>query len=88
MALQAVDLSEHQFAPVCETCDDPAVYICKGCMDKAPVLLCEMCFDRGIDVIRKYVHLWQRLNKRVMICADCSRPVLDLGTHLDVRRLA
>ena len=85
--LEAVDLSEHQFAPQCERCDRPAVAVAQGCMDKQPVVLCQEHLDAGIHAIVTYVKLWRRLNKRVMICGDCHRPILSLDTHLEIRRL-
>ena len=87
--MEKVDLSEHLFAPACDMkgCENTAVYIAKGCRDKVPVMMCGPCFDRGIDLITKVVHLYQRVNKRVMICGDCHRPVLRIDTHLDVFKL-
>lgn len=49
--------------------------------------MCETCLDRGLEVISMFVHMWMRANKRVFICGDCYRPVLNLDTHLEVRRL-
>ena len=94
MVLADVDLSEHVLPePQCEStwhqqrCDNPATIIAQGCMDKHPVLMCESCFNRGVDLIKTVIKYWQRLNKRVMICGDCHRPILCLDTHLTVKRL-
>lgn len=88
MALEAVDLSAHQFTSMCERdCGRRATIVAIGCMDKQPVLMCDECLDRGIEVIKTYVHLWMRLNKRVLVCGDCDRPVLNLETHLTIKRL-
>jgi hypothetical protein len=88
MALTAVDLSEHQFAPPCEQgCGRPATVIAQGCMDKQPVLMCDECLTRGIEVVKLAIHYYQALTKKVMICGDCHRPFLRLDTHLEVRRL-
>lgn len=88
MPLEGVDLSQHTNTPECEMdCGRKAMVIAKGCMDSQPVLLCDQCLDRGLEAIKTYVHYWQRLNKKVMICGDCHRPVLRLDTHLDVRHL-
>jgi hypothetical protein len=89
MALAAVDLSEHQFRPICEMvdCDHPATVIAKGCMDKAPVVMCDQCFDRGIELVKSTIRMYQRSNKRVLVCGDCHRPILRLDTHIDVSRL-
>lgn len=86
-SLEAVDLSEYTFAPECDLCDNPATVIAQGCADKHPVLMCDKCLDRGLEVISMYIRMWQRCNKRVFICGDCYRPVLNLDTHLEVRRL-
>jgi hypothetical protein len=88
MALEAVELPSQPYHPPCEMgCGRPAVIIAQGCMDKQPVVMCDECLNRGIEVIKTYVHTYQRVNKRVLICGDCHRPVLRLDTHLDVRRL-
>lgn len=89
MTLAAVDLSEHTFRPPCEgaNCDKPAAVIAQGCMDKHPVVMCEDCFNRGIEVIKNFVRMYQKLNKKVMVCGDCYRPILRLDTHLEVKRL-
>lgn len=88
MPLEGVDLSEHTFTPECELgCGRKATVIAQGCMDKQPVVMCDECLDRGIEIITNYVHLYQRFNKKVMICGDCHRPLLRIDTHLDVRRL-
>lgn len=89
MTLAQVDLSEHKFDPACEMseCSNPATHIARGCMDKAPVLMCDGCLDRGIELITKVVKMYMRLNKRVLICDDCHRPVINLDTHLDVHRI-
>lgn len=81
-----VDLSERHDHPICEQgCGRRAVHIAKGCMDKHPVLLCEEHYRRGVQVIIMYLKMYQRLNKRVLICGDCNRPILTLETHLEVR---
>ncbi len=67
-------------------CGKNATVYAKGCADKEPVALCEPCLARGLDVIRKYVQMYQRLNKRIMVCGDCYRPILTLETHLEIRR--
>jgi hypothetical protein len=68
MALTAVDLSEHQFAPPCEQgCGRPATVIAQGCMDKQPVLMCDECLTRGIEVVKLAIHYYQALTKKVMI---------------------
>lgn len=86
--LEAVDLSKYTFAPDCDVCGvEQATSIAKGCADKHPVLMCDGCLDRGLEVIAMYVRMWQRLNKRVFICGDCYRPMLYMETHIDVRRL-
>lgn len=83
-----VDLSERQDRLTCERmCGRPAIYITKGCMDKQPVLLCDECYTRGVQVIIMYLRMYQRTNKRVLICGDCHRPVLTLDTHLEVKYL-
>lgn len=87
MPLESVDISAHQFQPSCELCPRPATVIAQGCMDKHPVLMCDECLDRGIELIKEVVHYYQRFNKRVMICGDCQRPILRLDTHLEVKRL-
>lgn len=86
-ALPPVDLSKYTFAPGCERCSEPAAIIAQGCADKQPVLMCETCLERGLEVISTFIRMWQRTNKRVFICGDCYRPVLNLDTHLEVRRL-
>jgi hypothetical protein len=52
-----------------------------------PVLLCDKCLERGLEVILLSVRTWQRDNNRVMICGGCYRPILTLDTHLEVKRL-
>lgn len=85
--LAPVDLSKYAFAPDCDVCGDPATVIAKGCRDKQPVLMCNKCLDRGLEAINTFIHVWMRCNKRVFICGDCYRPVLNLDTHLEVKRL-
>lgn len=85
--LEPVDLSEYTFAPECDKCGSEATVVGKGCADSAPVLLCDKCLKRGLEVIRMWVMMYQRANKRVMICENCYRPVLALETHLEVKRL-
>lgn len=86
--LEPVDLSKYAFAPECDVCSiRTATNIAQGCADKHPVLMCDECLDRGLDIIASFIRMWQRCNKRVFICGDCYRPVLNLDTHLDVRRL-
>jgi hypothetical protein len=87
MALEPVDLAI-SFIPECEReCGRKATVIAQGCMDKQPALLCDECFKRGIEVIETYIKMHMRLNKRVIICGDCHRPLLSLDTHLNVKRL-
>lgn len=82
-----VDLTE-QFTQGCDLgCGQAAAYIAKGCMDKEAVHMCGDCLQRGLDLIRKTVKMYQRLNKRILICGDCHRPVLTLETHLEIREL-
>ena len=86
--LESVDLKKYTFAPGCDVCDErTATIIAQGCADSQPVLMCDECLERGLEVISLYIRMWQRLNKRVFVCGDCYRPVLNLDTHLDVRRL-
>ena len=86
--LEPVDLKKYAVAPECDVCGQTeATVIAKGCADPHPVLMCDSCLNRGLEVISTYVRMWQRFNKRVFICGDCYRPVLNLDTHLDVRRL-
>lgn len=86
--LDEVDLTDFQFAPECDMdCNEPAAAVGQGCGDGAPVLLCERHLRRNLEVIRNYVRLWQKVNKRVMICEHCYRPMFSLETHLEIRRL-
>ena len=85
--LEPVDLREYEFAPGCDRCGSEATIIGQGCGDSAPVLLCDKCLERGLEVIRLHVRTWQRDNNRVMICGGCYRPILTLDTHLAVKRL-
>ena len=87
-ALEPVDLTEYRFAPDCEMgCGRSATVIGQGCMDKVPVALCDECLDVGLKRISMFVKLYQQFHKKIAICEDCSRPILRLDTHLDVRRL-
>lgn len=87
--LLPVDISAYRFTPDCERdCGRPARVIAQGCCDKQPVMLCDECLHRGLEVLANFIKMWQRLNKRVFICGDCYRPVLHLENHLDVRLLA
>lgn len=86
--LESVDLSHISFGPDCDLCDQPAEFIGQGCGDKAPVLMCKNHLDRGLEVIRMYVRMWQKTNKQIMVCGHCYRPMLNLATHLEVKRLA
>ena len=81
-----VDLSQYTFPNLC-SCGQPAEYLAKGCMDAEPVSLCGTCYQQGMDVIVNYIKEWQRIHRRVLICGDCHRPVINLDTHLEVRRL-
>jgi hypothetical protein len=88
MPLEQVDLSEHNYAPDCDMgCGRKAVVIAQGCRDKEPVVLCQDCLDVGIHRIEMAIKMFMRFNKRVMICGDCHRPIINLDTHLDVRKL-
>ena len=84
----SIDLSEYHFPPLCGTCGikEPTV-IAKGCGDEKPSMMCDECLDRGLQVIANYVRLWQKTNKRILVCEKCYRPVFNLDTHLDVRRM-
>jgi hypothetical protein len=83
-----VDLTEPLPEQACDLgCGRPAVYLARGCMDKQPVHMCKPCLERGLDLIRKTVHMYHKHAKRVMICGDCYRPLLTLETHLEVREL-
>lgn len=87
--LEPVDLSEYACTPDCDVCDKAqATHIAQGCADKHPVLMCVDCLTRGLEVLAMFVHMWQKHNKRVFICGDCYRPVFNLDTHLDVRKLS
>lgn len=87
--LEPVDLSEYTCAPGCDVCDKrQATIIAQGCADAHPVLMCNECLKRGLEVLTMFVHMWQKANKRVFICGDCYRPVFNLDTHLDVRKLS
>lgn len=80
-----MDLSDYQFTLSCSRdCGRDATVWAKGCMDSEPVALCDPCLARGLDVVRKMVSMYQRFNKKVMICGDCYRPILTLETHLDI----
>ena len=68
-------------------CGRDAQFVARGCMDKDAVLMCKQCLERGLDVVRKAVHMYQRFNKKVMICGDCYRPILHLETHVEIRNL-
>lgn len=88
--LEPVDLKKYTFSPECDVCEgepNSAVVIAQGCGDAHPVLMCQGCLDRGLEVVALYVRMYQRFNKRVFVCGDCYRPVLNLDTHLDVRKL-
>ncbi|AHY84141.1 hydrolase [Mycobacterium phage MosMoris] len=85
--LESVDLSNYSFAPSCDRCPKPAAVVAQGCADKHPVLMCDDCLSRGLEVIAMFVRMWQKVNKRVCVCGDCYRPILTLDTHLEVRRL-
>lgn len=68
-------------------CEESATFIAKGCMDKTPVVLCEEHLQRGLKNLNTYLKMWRNLNKRVMICGDCHRPILTLDTHLEIKKL-
>jgi formate-dependent nitrite reductase cytochrome c552 subunit len=87
-APDAVDLTRYTFEQTCELgCGRPATVIAKGCMDRQPVIMCNQCLQRGLDLVRKAINMYQRFNKRVMICGDCHRPILNLSTHVEIRRI-
>lgn len=86
-APEAIDLTEYVFSQQCERCDKPATVIAKGCMDKEAVYLCDLCLKRGLEVIKTYIHYYQRLNKRILVCQDCHRPIINLSTHLELQHL-
>lgn len=56
-------------------------------MDTHPVCMCDEHLERGLEVVANYVRMYQKVNKRILICGDCHRPVLALDTHLEVKRL-
>jgi hypothetical protein len=89
MTLQQMDLSGHTFSPMCEMreCTSVATVIAQGCGDKTPVIMCENCLNEGIELIKEFVRLYQRTERRVAICGDCNRPILSLDTHLEVKKL-
>lgn len=86
MAQPQVDLSSYDFTPRC-ACGKPADVLAKGCRDGESQPMCDPCLTRGLDVISKWVHLYQKHNHRVAICGDCHRPILTLETHLEIKRL-
>jgi len=57
--LEPVDLREYEFAPGCDRCGSEATIIGHGCGDSAPVLLCDKCLERGLEVIQLHVRTWQ-----------------------------
>lgn len=91
MTVQAAplpDLTQDTFHQACDLgCGRDAQFLAKGCMDKDAVAMCEQCLTRGLDVVRKAVHMYQRFNHKIMICGDCYRPILHLETHLEIRNL-
>ena len=82
-----VDLASYSFHPACEVCDKPATVLAKGCMDKQSAALCDSCLKRGLEVVGNAVKLYQRLNKKVLICGDCHRPILTLETHVEITEI-
>jgi hypothetical protein len=87
MTLAETDLSEYTFPPKCGSCGRAPTVFAKGCMDREPVLMCDDCLKRGLDLVTKLVRMYQRYNKKVMICGDCYRPILTLETHLEIKRI-
>lgn len=87
MTAPQVDPASYTFAPTCELCEKPADVLAQGCMDRIPVAMCNHCLERGLNLVSKVVHLYQKHNRRVMICGDCHRPILTLDTHLEVTQL-
>lgn len=80
--------AEYTFPEMCERdCGRPATVVAKGCMDKNPTAMCNECLDRGLEVISNMVKMYQKHNRRVLICGDCHRPVLTLDTHLEIKPL-
>ena len=87
-APEVVDLTEYTFTQGCVMgCGRDAAVIAKGCMDKEAVYLCDRCFTRGLDLVRLVVRMYQKLNRKILVCDDCHRPIITLETHIDVRRL-
>jgi hypothetical protein len=83
-----IDLTEYSFKQTCDRgCGREADVMARGCSDVDPVLLCEPCLKRGLDVIHKYVHMYQKHNHRIAICEACYRPILHLETHLEIHTL-
>lgn len=81
-------IDERLYNPECDHgCGRPATVVAKGCSDKEPVLMCDECLERGIGLIRTFLKLYMRHNKRVPVCEHCYRPFLTLDTHIDVHRL-
>lgn len=79
----------YTFTSLCDLgCGQPATAIAKGCMDKTPTMLCNTCLQRGIELVGLVIHTYMRLNKQILICGDCHRPILNLDTHIDIRHLA
>lgn len=85
--LQSVDMPTHRYAPQCDMCPSDAVVIAQGCNDKQPVLLCQEHITRGLELLDTYLKLWRQVNKKVMICGDCHRPILTLETHMEIKKL-
>lgn len=91
--MEPVDLSQPQYSPTCGytdhdgVCGKPADVMAKGCMDIEPALLCQDHLAVCIHRVELVVHMYQKLNKRVMICGNCYRPILTLDTHIDIKEI-
>lgn len=89
--MEPVDLSQPQYSPTCayidhgEPCGKPAEVMAKGCMDKEPALLCAEHLKLSVKRVEMTIRAYQQLNKRVLICGDCYRPILTLDTHIDIK---
>lgn len=86
--VEMVDLASFTIPPRCVNgCGREAQVIAKGCMDKEGVQMCNPCLLRGLEVVRKAVDMYQRFNKRICVCGDCHRPILNLETHVDIQQI-
>ncbi len=71
----------------CEVCGDLANYTGRACADRRTVWLCKRCLDVAINRLIRIRDDAKIATGCEPLCNSCWRPIIDPGTHMDLRPL-